>query len=213
MKNIQKFENYTNREEMIEMLCKLGCDRTELETIPDSELEQKLMQMNSFEESKKDNWIKDVVKNNAGALKKSLKKKEGDKINPKEIDTELQALKGKDKDKSKEGIQGLSKKDLKKYRQLTLAKNLMKNENHNQGTDNYMFFTNLENICRMVSEMLEMDKDEIDSMLTNGHDWAADHASKANEIVSHVYNWLKTEDSEENTEVKTNGNIKKFGDF
>jgi hypothetical protein len=205
MKNIQKFENYTNREEMIEMLCKLGCDRVELETIPDSELEQKLIQMNS-DESKKDNWIKDAIKN-------PRKSSDNKKDTKKEIDTELQALKGKDKDKSKKGIQGLAKNDLKKYRQLTLAKNLMKNENNNRGTDNYMFFTNLENICRMVSEMLEMDKDEIDSMLTNGHDWAADHASKANEMVSHVYNWLKTEDSEENTEVKTDGNIKKFGDF
>lgn len=59
--------------------------------------------------------------------------------------------------------------------------------------DNYMFFANLENICKMVTEISEMDKEEIDKMLTEKHDWAADHISKAKETISHVYNWLKSE--------------------
>jgi hypothetical protein len=37
-----------------------------------------------------------------------------------------------------------------------------------------------------------MDKDEIDRMLTEEHDWAADHISKSKESISHVHNWLKS---------------------
>ena len=58
--------------------------------------------------------------------------------------------------------------------------------------DNYMFFANLQNICNMVTDILEMDKDEIDRMLTEEHDWAADHISKSKESISHVHNWLKS---------------------
>jgi hypothetical protein len=62
----------------------------------------------------------------------------------------------------------------------------------NKDMDNYMFFANLENICRMVTEIMDMDADEIDQMLTEEHDWAADHISKSKESISHVYNWLKS---------------------
>ena len=62
----------------------------------------------------------------------------------------------------------------------------------NKDKDNYMFFANLENICRMVTEIMDMDADEIDQMLTEEHDWAADHISKSKESISHVYNWLKS---------------------
>ena len=55
---------------------------------------------NSFNEEKKDKWIKDAIKH-PGSLRKSLKKKEGEKITKSEIDSELQALKGKDKDPKK----------------------------------------------------------------------------------------------------------------
>jgi len=33
--------------------------------------------------------------------------------------------------------------------------------------DNYMFFANLENIIKMAQEILAMDKNQIDEMLTN----------------------------------------------
>lgn len=74
-----------------------------------------------------------------------------------------------------------------------MCKKLSNNENQQQETDNYMFFANLQNICNMVTEILDMDKDSIDSMLTDGHDWAADHISKSKESISHVYNWLRSE--------------------
>ena len=72
-----------------------------------------IQSFNSFNEEKSEKWIKDAIKK-PESLRKSMKKKEGEKIKSSEIDSELQALKGKDKDKSKKGVQGLSKKDLTK---------------------------------------------------------------------------------------------------
>jgi hypothetical protein len=61
------------------------------------------------------------------------------------------------------------------------------------GGENYMFFANLETICRLSSEISEMDKDVIDELLENGHDWAEDHIAAAKEDVQQVYEFLKTE--------------------
>jgi hypothetical protein len=69
-----------------------------------------------------------------------------------------------------------------------------KSFNENSENVNYMFFANLQHICRMASEMLEMDESQIDDMLTDGHDWANDHISKSMESISHVYNFLHASD-------------------
>jgi hypothetical protein len=148
------------------------------------------MKIEKFTEKKKE-WITGAIKKK-GALRKVLGKKEGEKISMSQIEDELDSLKKKDKDKSKKGIQGLNKKDLQKFRRLNLAKTLGK-FNESDDTENYMFFKNLENICRMSREILdEMNDEHIDDMLTNGHDWANDHISKAMEQLSHVYDFLKS---------------------
>jgi len=82
--------------------------------------------LKTFEEK---NWISDAIKK-PGSLRKSLKKKKGEKISKSEIESEISKLKKKDKDPDKEGIQGLNKKDSQKYKRLNLAKTLKKiNEN------------------------------------------------------------------------------------
>jgi hypothetical protein len=63
-------------------------------------------------------------------------------------------------------------------------------ESHNE---NYMFFANIETICRMVSEMLEFNNMEVDTLLGEGHDWAEDHISAAKENVHQVFDWLENE--------------------
>jgi len=68
------------------------------------------------------NWIQKAIRKK-GALRKSLHKKEGEKISASEIDSELQALRAKDKDKDKPGLQ-LSKRDRTKQRRLNLVKTL-----------------------------------------------------------------------------------------
>ena len=58
-------------------------------------------------------------------------------------------------------------------------------------TESYMFFDNLETIQGMCEEMLQMDQEEVDEMLMDGHNWAEDHISTAKESLSHVRNFLK----------------------
>jgi len=149
----------------------------------------------SFNEEKKDKWIQDAIKN-PGSLRKSLKKKEGEKISKGEIDSELQALKAKDKDPKKKGVQGLKGKDLSKFRKLNLAKTLKSLKEH-QETNNYMFFGNLKTIKRLVDEMLEMDESEVDAILSNGHNWALDHIATSKDDVEEVFNFLAGHDSPE----------------
>jgi len=69
-------------------------------------------------ESKK--WIQDAIKK-PGALRRSLNKKKGEKIPLREIDSELEALKGKVRRGNK-----LTKPQIKKERRLALAKTLSK---------------------------------------------------------------------------------------
>jgi hypothetical protein len=80
----------------------------------------------SFEnisEEKGEKWIQDAIKR-PGALRKKLGKKGEEKISKGEIEEEISKLKKKDKDPKKSGVQGLSKRDLSKLRQLNLAKTL-----------------------------------------------------------------------------------------
>jgi hypothetical protein len=80
----------------------------------------------SFEnisEEKGEKWIQDAIKR-PGALRKKLGKKDEEKISKGEIEEEISKLKKKDKDPKKSGVQGLSKRDLSKLRQLNLAKTL-----------------------------------------------------------------------------------------
>jgi hypothetical protein len=141
----------------------------------------------STNEGKKDKWIKDAIKK-PGSLRKSLKKKEGEKITKGEIDSELQALKGKDKDPKKKGVQGLKGKDLSKFRKLNLARTLKSMKEH-QETQNYMFFGNLKTMKRLIDKMLEMDESKIDEMLKE-HNWALDHIATSKDDVEEVFNFL-----------------------
>jgi hypothetical protein len=80
----------------------------------------------SFEnisEEKGEKWIQKAI-SHPGALRKKMGKKGEEKISKGEIEEEISKLKKKDKDPKKYGVQGLSKRDLSKLRQLNLAKTL-----------------------------------------------------------------------------------------
>lgn len=69
----------------------------------------------------------------------------------------------------------------------------IKRFNENVGereTQNYMFFANLKTIKRLVDKMLEMDEQQVDQIITNGHDWASDHISTSKDDVEEVFNFL-----------------------
>ncbi len=67
----------------------------------------------------------------------------------------------------------------------------LKSLNEDKRSDNYMFFQNIKTICDAAKDIMEMDKDTVDEILSNGHDWASDHIATSKDDVEEVYNFLK----------------------
>ena len=59
-----------------------------------------------------------------------------------------------------------------------------------EGTENYMFFGNIQAMKRMIDELLQLDEQETDDIIKNGHDWAEDHIAVSKENIEQVYNFL-----------------------
>ena len=57
----------------------------------------------------------------------------------------------------------------------------------------YMFFSNLEQMKRQCEMLLEMDQQQIESILDNGHDWAQDHIAEAKNNMDQVFDFLMNE--------------------
>jgi len=145
-----------------------------------------------FKSLKEKKWISGAIKKE-GALRKEMGVEGEETLTKGDVDKMITQLRKKDQDKSKPGVQGLSKKDLTTYRRANLAKTLMGlGESHDE-YENYMFFANLSNIQRMCKEILEMDSSFVDSVLSEGHGWAVDHISTSKDDVEEVYQFLKSE--------------------
>jgi hypothetical protein len=71
-------------------------------------------------------------------------------------------------------------------------------EGYNEQTY-YMFFQNLEQIKMQCEELLMMDKNSIDNILKNGHDWAADHVSTSKDDIEEVYNFITSKLKSDNS--------------
>ena len=59
--------------------------------------------------------------------------------------------------------------------------------------DNYMFFSNLDQIERQCKMLREMDPKVIDNLLSNGHDWADDHMTEAKSLMDQVFDFIMNE--------------------
>jgi hypothetical protein len=59
--------------------------------------------------------------------------------------------------------------------------------------ENYMFFTNLEQIKKQCEMLLELDPHIIDEIIQNGHDWADDHVSEAKNNMDQVFDFMMNE--------------------
>lgn len=59
--------------------------------------------------------------------------------------------------------------------------------------ENYMFFSNLDQIERQCKMLREMDPKVIDSLLSNGHDWADDHFTEAKSLIDQVFDFIMNE--------------------
>lgn len=55
---------------------------------------------------------------------------------------------------------------------------------------NYMFFGNLKTIKMAIDAMMEMDPEEVDAILQDGHDWAADHIATSKDDIEEVAGFL-----------------------
>ena len=75
----------------------------------------------------------------------------------------------------------------------------VKRFNENQDNENYMFFSNLKTMKRLVDMLLEMDENKIDDILKE-HDWASDHISVATENLEQVFDFLEGMEGEEKIE-------------
>jgi len=80
-----------------------------------------------------------------------------------------------------------------------------------QETQNYMFFSNLEQIKRQCEMLLEMDHSMIDEILSNGHDWADDHIAEAKVNMDQVFDFIMNEKNEEGDFDEMNEGKKKSG--
>jgi hypothetical protein len=66
-------------------------------------------------------------------------------------------------------------------------------EEEKKHSSRYMFFSNLEQMKRQCEMLLEMDQDDVESILENGHDWAQDHIAEAKNNMDQVFDFLKNE--------------------
>ena len=148
-----------------------------------------LKEFNSYLEGKE--WIAKAVEGTKGKLRKELGIEKGETLTKSRIKDEIKDLEGQDTDTEKEGTQ-LPPAKAKKFKRLHLAKTLMKlGENHDE-TQNYMFFANISNIKRMCDEILEMDPNKVDQILSDGHGWATDHIATSKDDVAEVCDFLKS---------------------
>jgi len=73
-------------------------------------------------------------------------------------------------------------------------------ETHQEYTDRYMFFSNLEQMRRQCDLLLDLERDMVDSILDNGHDWAQDHVAEAKNNLDQVFDFLMNEIKGDGTE-------------
>ena len=68
---------------------------------------------------------------------------------------------------------------------------------HKHGEEqHYMFFQNIASIKHYVEEILKMNPEQIDNLLKNGHDWAADHIATSKDDIQEVAEWIRNETAE-----------------
>ena len=189
MKYIKTFENHNSemsREEMCDMLCSMGYEMNELEVCSDSELAEMCGSAKMPMSYESNNMSRQEMCDMLCSM--------GYEMYELEVcsDSELSDMcKNAEKMEMFPMPSNESKSSSRKFRQLNLSKTLKEIKEH-QENENYMFFANVENICRMCKEILEMDRESVDQILSDGHGWAVDHVATSKDDMEEVYGFLKT---------------------
>lgn len=63
----------------------------------------------------------------------------------------------------------------------------------NDKDGNYMFFGNLKTIKKYVDALLQLDPNLVQEILSDGHDWAADHIATSKDDIQEVGDFLMNE--------------------
>lgn len=71
-------------------------------------------------------------------------------------------------------------------------------------SDRYMFFSNLEQMRRQCDLLLDLERDMVDSILDDGHDWAQDHIAEAKNNLDQVFDFLMNKTKEDGMELSMN---------
>jgi hypothetical protein len=81
----------------------------------------------------------------------------------------------------------LTEKDLHRLIQRVIK------EDEEQKSQRYMFFSNIEQIQRQMGLLLDLNHDQVEQILENGHDWAQDHIATAKESIDQFFDFLMNE--------------------
>jgi len=79
-------------------------------------------------------------------------------------------------------------------------------ETHEENSQRYMFFSNLEQMRRQCDILLDFDRSEVESILDNGHDWAQDHISEAKNNMDQVFDFMMNETTRDGMDSSTEMN-------
>ena len=77
------------------------------------------------------------------------------------------------------------------------------NEMTEEGSSRYMFFSNLQQMKRQCEYLLDFDKEQVEEILNNGHDWAQDHISEAKNNMDQVFDFLMNEIKGDDSDVQS----------
>ena len=77
-------------------------------------------------------------------------------------------------------------------------------ETHEEKSSRYMFFSNLEQMRRQCDLLLDLDRDMVEEILENGHDWAQDHISEAKNNMDQVFDFLMNETKKHGMQMSMN---------
>ena len=77
-------------------------------------------------------------------------------------------------------------------------------ETHEEKSQRYMLFSNLEQMRRQCDLLLDFDRNMVESILDNGHDWAQDHISEAKNNMDQVFDFMMNESKKDGMELSMN---------
>ena len=80
-----------------------------------------------------------------------------------------------------------------------LIKKVLKEEAYE--SSRYMFFSNLEQMRRQCDLLLDLDRNMVESILENGHDWAQDHIAESKNTLDQVFDFIMNESKQDGMEL------------